>query len=89
MTRITEILNCPFCGQEAELILRGNDWTKRRSAEIKCNKCNVIMIVGAIHGTLDWCTKKVIEKWNKRCPPKKEEKKPLYSDFGTDNTELI
>lgn len=63
---MSEILKCPFCGGEPELIPRGNAFTKKRSAEIKCGTCRVEMVVGAIHGTLDWCAKTVTEKWNKR-----------------------
>lgn len=62
-----ELASCPFCGGDAELILRGNEFTKKRSAEILCNKCNVVMTVGAIRNSLEWCTKIVAEKWNKQC----------------------
>jgi hypothetical protein len=57
---------CPFCGHEPELILRGNAFTKKRNAEIRCNNCNVEMVVGAVHNSLEWCENKVVEKWNKR-----------------------
>lgn len=57
---------CPFCGNDAILIKRGNAFTKKRSAEIECMNCHVKMIVGAIRNTLEWCEKKVIEKWNSR-----------------------
>lgn len=57
---------CPFCGGEPELILRGNAFTKKRNAEIRCNNCNVEMVVGAVHNSLEWCEKKVVEKWNNR-----------------------
>lgn len=58
--------SCPFCGGEAELILRGNAFTKKRNAEIRCGSCNVEMVVGAIHNSLEWCQEKVIQKWNCR-----------------------
>lgn len=60
------INNCPFCGKEPELITRGNDFTKKRSAEVKCKNCNVIMSVGAIYNNLEWAKNIVVDKWNER-----------------------
>jgi DNA-directed RNA polymerase subunit RPC12/RpoP len=60
------ISKCPFCGDEAELITRGNDNTKKRSAEIECTNCHVKMVVGAIRNTTEWCIRTVLEKWNNR-----------------------
>ena len=60
----------PFCGGEAERILRGNAHTKKRSAEIKCKECNVLMVVGAIRNDLDWCAAIVTGKWNRRAEGK-------------------
>ena len=57
---------CPFCGGVAEIITRGNAFTKKRSAEIECSKCHVKMIVGAIRNSLDWCESIIINKWNQR-----------------------
>ena len=57
---------CPFCGGEAELITRGNAFTKKRSAEIECSDCHTLQVTGAIHSSLAWCQEKAIEKWNKR-----------------------
>jgi len=57
---------CPFCDGDAELILRGNAFTKKRSAEIECNSCHTKQVTGAIHNSLKWCKEKAIEKWNKR-----------------------
>jgi Lar family restriction alleviation protein len=57
---------CPFCGGEAELIIHGNNFTKKRKAEIKCKKCHVSIIVGAIRFDVDWCVKEAIAAWNKR-----------------------
>jgi hypothetical protein len=64
-----EIQPCPFCNEKPELILRGNAFTKKRNAEIRCDKCNVEMVVGAVHNSLEWCQDKVIEKWNNRTRP--------------------
>jgi len=66
MKSIEEIKPCPFCGGEAELITRGNAFTKKRSAEIECSKCHTLQVTGAIHSSLEWCQEKAIEKWNKR-----------------------
>ena len=64
----TEIKECPFCGKQPELIRRGNEHTKR-SAEIICKNCGVIIKVAAIRNNLQWCVDTVIAKWNKRQPP--------------------
>ena len=63
----TDLLNCPFCGGNAELITRGNNATKKRSAEVECTQCHTKQITGAIYKDLMWCAKTAIEKWNKRC----------------------
>lgn len=60
------LLPCPFCGGEVELINRGNAFTKKRSAEIRCNQCSIEMIVGAIHHSLEWCEETITAKWNRR-----------------------
>jgi len=61
-----ELKPCPFCGGEAELITRGNQYTKKRSAEIECGKCHTKQITGAIRGTIEWCKETAIKKWNNR-----------------------
>lgn len=62
----TELLPCPLCNGEAKIILRGNAFTKRRSAEIFCTECGVEQVTGAVHNSLEWCSDKAIQKWNKR-----------------------
>ena len=57
---------CPFCLGEPILLTKGNEFTKKRSAEIECMNCHVKMVVGAIRNSLEWCKSKVIEKWNRR-----------------------
>ncbi len=61
-----ELLPCPFCGNEAELLFIGNSHTKSRKAEIKCKKCYVKIInAGLRHGS-EWVAKHSIDDWNKR-----------------------
>lgn len=66
MTEKVELRPCPICGGEAELLTRGNDVTKKRSAEIKCKECGCLLVVGAIRFPLTWAVKKVSDKWNTR-----------------------
>lgn len=62
-----KIKGCPFCGNlNPELITRGSNSSKKRSAEIYCKPCCTIMKVGAIRNSIEWCEEKVIEKWNTR-----------------------
>ena len=62
----TDLLPCPFCGNDAELRNKGNEFTKSRSAEVYCRFCHTSQITGAIRNSLGWCIEKAIEKWNKR-----------------------
>lgn len=61
-----EMKPCPLCGGTADLTQVGNAFTKKRAAVVKCLSCQLTIKAGAIHNTLAWCVKKVIEKWNKR-----------------------
>lgn len=61
-----ELKECPFCGGEAELTTRGNGYTKKRSAEIKCKDCNVKIICGAIKLGMYFCINTVTKHWNSR-----------------------
>jgi len=58
--------SCPFCGGIAELITRGNAFTKKRSAEVECVKCHTKQVTAAVHSSLGWCENKAVEKWNNR-----------------------
>lgn len=60
------LLTCPFCGGIPELLLIGNDHTKKRSVKIECTKCHTVQITGAIKFNHEWCKKTAVEKWNKR-----------------------
>ena len=63
-----KLKECPLCGSNPELITRGNEYTKKRSAEIYCKQCCMTMVVGAVRFPLQWAIKKVSEKWNTRHP---------------------
>jgi hypothetical protein len=67
MSNKTEQLKpCPFCGGVPELITRGNEYSKKRSAEIKCGSCYTKQVTAAIYNSLDWCKEMATQKWNKR-----------------------
>ena len=63
-----ELLPCPFCGNEAELIEKGNNFTKKRFVTIKCtNKnCRAEMTNGAIRNDMNWLKEISTNAWNKR-----------------------
>ena len=63
-----ELLPCPFCGNEAELIEKGNNYTKKRFITIKCtNKnCRAEMTNGAIRNDMNWLKEISTNAWNKR-----------------------
>jgi len=63
-----ELKPCPLCGGEADLTLKGNDHTKKRSVTIKCKKCSVTLTVGAMRFSHNWCEETSIKKWNTRPP---------------------
>lgn len=63
---ITDLKMCPLCGGLPELTTRGNNFTPKRSAEIKCTKCRLLLVVGAIQSSLDWAIDTVKNKWNTR-----------------------
>lgn len=66
MTDNVQLKPCPFCGHEAVIWVRGNEFTKKRSAHIKCTKCHVSMVVGAIRLSQEWCCEQVTNHWNTR-----------------------
>lgn len=63
-----ELLPCPFCGYIPELLFIGNDFTKKRSVEIKCTNinCRVHRISSGIRSTSKELALWSIESWNKR-----------------------
>ena len=62
-----EVKNCPFCKGEVEIRTQGNDYSKKRSATMRCkNGCNINMKVSALTHNLAWCEGKLTERWNTR-----------------------
>jgi len=65
-TKEIELANCPFCGSEPTIKHIGNDRTKKRSIEIKCPKCRIKRIDGAIRFSFAWLERVSAENWNQR-----------------------
>ena len=65
-----ELLPCPFCGGEPEKLWIGNDFTKKRSVNIKCTKCFTEQRTSTIRFDHAQCDKWAIEKWNERAGAK-------------------
>jgi hypothetical protein len=63
-----KLLKCPFCGYEPELLFIGNDYSKKRSVEIKCtNKnCRINVVTSGIKSSSQQVALWSIEIWNKR-----------------------
>ena len=59
---------CPFCGCEPKLKYIGNEFTRKRSIEIKCSNinCRVTMVNGAIRFDFKWLEDVSIKAWNRR-----------------------
>lgn len=60
------LLPCPSCGSDAELLFKGNDYTKSRSVIIKCKKCRLQRTDGTIYQSSEWGAKVCIDLWNTR-----------------------
>ena len=63
---MNELLPCPFCGGEAEIIREGNDRTKKRRVVVRCPDCRVERADAAIRQGMDWLEKIAIKNWNQR-----------------------
>ena len=62
-----EMLPCPCCGGEPELIFRGNDYSATKTATIKCKGCRLQRTDASM--TIDateQCIESALEQWNKR-----------------------
>jgi hypothetical protein len=65
-TTAKDLMDCPFCGGKVEIVLRGNDFTNKRSAEIECSYCHTKQATAAKHNTIEWCEEVAIIRWNTR-----------------------
>ena len=63
---MTELKTCPFCGGRAEKKRIGNDYTRKRSIEIRCTQCRVKRVDGAIRHGFDWLDEVATKNWNQR-----------------------
>ena len=63
---LNDLLCCPFCGGEPKKTFIGNNFTKKRSIEIKCTSCRVKRVDAAIHHSHEWLDGVITELWNKR-----------------------
>ena len=62
----TDLKPCPFCGASAIVKMIGNDYSRKRSVEIKCSVCRVTLTNAAIRHDFDWLMKVSAEAWNMR-----------------------
>lgn len=60
------MLPCPFCGAEPELLQIGNDYTKKRSVVIKCNRCRIQRKDSALRNSMVWLVDVAVKQWNQR-----------------------
>lgn len=60
------LLQCPFCGENANLTFIGNDYSKKRKVEIRCKGCRATMVNAGIRTKSEELAKYSIEAWNKR-----------------------
>lgn len=63
---LDKLLPCPFCGGEPLLEFIGNDFTKNRKVEIKCQSCHIESVNATIRNNSKWVAEISINKWNKR-----------------------
>ena len=61
-----ELLLCPFCGGEPEILRKGNDHRPKRSITIRCKGCRVERTDAAIRHGMEWLEGVAIDHWNKR-----------------------
>lgn len=60
------IMDCPFCGGSVDVIRMGNNYTKRRSITLKCNRCRVSLTNSGIRMTLEELVEVSTIQWNQR-----------------------
>lgn len=64
--KMRKLKQCPFCGEMPEKIFIGNEYTKRRSIEIKCPKCRIKRVDSAIIHSHEWLDAVATQSWNQR-----------------------
>ncbi len=65
-TDLEELRNCPFCDERPLAYLIGNYRSRKIEIVIMCKKCNIKMINGAVHKSIEWLEEISIKKWNTR-----------------------
>ena len=63
---VDDLLDCPFCGSRPNIFRIGNDYSKKRTIEIKCSKCLVKVVNSAIRNSFEWLEDISFSKWNNR-----------------------
>jgi Lar family restriction alleviation protein len=64
------LLSCPFCGGEASIVQIGNEATRKRGFEVRCETwgCATKKAAMVIRHTLDQAREFAIAAWNRRAP---------------------
>jgi hypothetical protein len=57
---------CPLCKKEVSKAFIGNNYTKKRSIEIKCRPCNLTMKMSALRFSHEWLDEQITTTWNNR-----------------------
>jgi|GEM_PF-1757837 len=66
-TEKNDLLPCPYCGcEDIDVKYIGNDHTKTRKVQLKCNSCRITRTDGAIYNDHEWCYETAKKQWNTR-----------------------
>jgi len=66
LIELDELLPCPFCGGEPEIIFIGNNQTKSRSVKIKCPDCRIERTDAGIRFNHQRIAEIAVKNWNRR-----------------------
>lgn len=63
-----ELLPCPFCGRNPEILHKGNDHSKKREITIRCTNvhCRIQRTNASFGFGFDWLEAVAAKGWNKR-----------------------